>query len=288
MVSDNCSSIWCPWVEISSGITYMCVTIGYADANAMSTRTTAKNLPMAPHLHSEFSATVFVRIASKRIPVRLVEGSDGVLARRQIGQLEATVFSGNRIVRIFEHSERPVHPGMDVALHRDELGLVVLVDNGRRTWGLRLVPLVVDFCQRVNVVGGLIFIQDLEFLIDLKREDMRQIAAALLRENCCLRRRRLIWGSRRNVHHHIFQRVVGTGYHGFRRRRRRILLRAAGLLRHVDGLLLCRCPFVGHLAAHGAAARYGGGHRGCSKYGHSCQKDMLRSHPLAPPEFRFY
>ena len=59
MVSDNCSSIWWPWVEISSGITYMWVTIGYADANAIITRTIANSLPMTPRSRSQFIRTRF-------------------------------------------------------------------------------------------------------------------------------------------------------------------------------------------------------------------------------------
>src|SRR5882762_4001086 len=221
MVSDNCSSIWCPWVEISSGITYIWVAIGYADANAMITRTTANSLPMLPHSCSQLIRGVISSFRQQSafwwedsprgcergsiglgfedevyafrfaagdghflclLAVGLVEGGYRVFARWQIGQREATVVARNRVMGILQDRKSPVHPGMDVAFHRNELHLVVLIGDGRSAWRLRLVPLTVDLSQRVDVMRGLIFVGNLEFLVHLKRKDMRYIAAAFLRE----------------------------------------------------------------------------------------------------------
>src|SRR5277367_3454541 len=44
---------------------------------------------------------------------------DGVGAGRQVLQLERAVLGGDRVVGILEHEDVALHPGMDVALHRD-------------------------------------------------------------------------------------------------------------------------------------------------------------------------
>src|SRR5260370_30036620 len=46
MVSDICSSIKCPWVEMSSGATQVCRRMGIADAIAIMMIVTAKNFAM--------------------------------------------------------------------------------------------------------------------------------------------------------------------------------------------------------------------------------------------------
>src|SRR5437762_2598664 len=299
----------------------MWVTIGYADADAMITRTIANSLPMTPRSRSQFLRTrFFVSPASafweesshgrekasiglgfedevyafcftarnghflRLIAVGLVEGRHRILARRQIGQRETTVGAGDRVVGILHDRKSPMHPGMDIAFDRNEFHLVVLIGDRRSAWRLGLVPLTVDLSQRVDVMRSLILVRNLEFLVRLKRQDMRQIAAAFLRQYRSFRRWRLIGSSRRNVHHHIFQRVVRTGYDRFRRRRRRILLRAAGLFGHIDGLLLGRCPLIGYLAAHGAATWYCRYHSSRGKDGYSRHKSLLGSHALTPPE----
>src|SRR5690349_21208759 len=50
MVSDICSSIRCPCVEISAGASHVCIKIGIADRIAMTMIVIAKNLPIIPHL----------------------------------------------------------------------------------------------------------------------------------------------------------------------------------------------------------------------------------------------
>src|SRR5258705_864213 len=115
------------------------------------------------------------------LAVGLVVSGDCILARGQIGELEATIFSGNGIVGVLQHRESAVHPRMNVTLHGNEFRLVVLVDYGRSSRWLPFVPFAVDLGERVDVMRGLIFIQNFEWLVHLKRKDMRQIAAAFLR-----------------------------------------------------------------------------------------------------------
>src|SRR6202521_3554754 len=87
------------------------------------------------------------------LAVGLVIGSDGVLARRQIGKLKAAVFAGNRVVGILQHREGAMHPGMDIAFHGDHFRLVIFVGDWRSAGRLRLIPLAVNFGKRMNVVG---------------------------------------------------------------------------------------------------------------------------------------
>src|ERR1700719_903497 len=79
------------------------------------------------------------------LAIGLVPRGNGVLACRQIGQTEAAILSGNCMMRILQHREGPVHPGMHIALHGDKFGLIVLIDDRRRAWRLRLVPLAIYF-----------------------------------------------------------------------------------------------------------------------------------------------
>src|ERR1700722_8413493 len=75
-----------------------------------------------------------------------------VFARSEALQTERTVLSGHRIVRRVQHDEIPMHPRMDVALHGDELRLVVLCVNRKRASRLRLIPFRVHLRQRMDVV----------------------------------------------------------------------------------------------------------------------------------------
>src|SRR5499427_5660511 len=50
IVSDICSSIGAPCVEISGAIHHVCRTMGIADRIAITIMVTAKNLPMSPSL----------------------------------------------------------------------------------------------------------------------------------------------------------------------------------------------------------------------------------------------
>src|SRR5258708_6748428 len=131
MVSDSCSSIAWPWVEISTGCTYMCVRMGYADASAMSVNTIANSFPTAPRFfpyllraHTHPSAASFrfnrsldpclvglrlenevdgLRLASRNrhflrlVTVRFVPCSDRVLSRRQVGKRKIPLSLGHGI-----------------------------------------------------------------------------------------------------------------------------------------------------------------------------------------------
>src|SRR6266403_2672920 len=96
---------------------------------------------------------------------------------------------------VLEHRKRPVHPGVDVAFHGDEFHLVVLIHDGRCARRLRFVPLAVDLGERMDVMRGLIFVENLEWLGHLKRKDVRYVTAALLGEYRRWWRRRLFRGS---------------------------------------------------------------------------------------------
>src|SRR5260370_4195855 len=50
IVSDICSSIKCPCVEMSAGASHVCMTMGIADTIAITTIVIAKNLPILPRL----------------------------------------------------------------------------------------------------------------------------------------------------------------------------------------------------------------------------------------------
>ena len=126
---------------------------------------------------------------------------DGVFTGREIGQCKRTIFFRRYcIVRILQHREVAVHPGMDVALYGNEFRLRELFGEWRCSRRLRLVPLVIYFCQRMDVVRGLIVIDDFQFLIGLESEHVRDVAAALLVKCHRLRRRRFVRSACGNVH----------------------------------------------------------------------------------------
>src|SRR5579862_1012737 len=53
MVSANCSSMRWPWTEISGGMGHMCITMGTAEAIAITTMVTAKSFAIFPPLPVE-------------------------------------------------------------------------------------------------------------------------------------------------------------------------------------------------------------------------------------------
>src|SRR6202795_442772 len=75
-----------------------------------------------------------------------------VLPRRQIRQLELARALAYIVVISLKHDEITVHPGMDVALYGNKFFFLVFLHNRRGAGGLRLVPLLVHFCQGMNVV----------------------------------------------------------------------------------------------------------------------------------------
>src|SRR5208282_6903811 len=88
--------------------------------------------------------------------VVLMPSGNGVLAGRQVREFEVASTLAYVVVIGLEHRELAVHPGMDVALYRNEFRFVVFCRDGRRARRLRFVPLGVDFGQGVNVVRCLI------------------------------------------------------------------------------------------------------------------------------------
>src|ERR1700674_938002 len=86
------------------------------------------------------------------LAVRFMPCCDRVLAGGQVRKTEAAIPAGDGVMRILQNCELAVHPRMDVALHRDELRLVEFFGKRRSPGRLRLIPLVVDLRQGVNVV----------------------------------------------------------------------------------------------------------------------------------------
>src|SRR6266404_3519784 len=208
----------CPGVELSSGIHQVCIRMGMADPIAISSKTTANNLPMRrllakdsnrgacrPLIHANrraLSKTCSIRLGSENEvggfcfvaadrdflclrPVTFMPRSQCVFSGREIGQLEFAGTIRNGVVRSLEHHEPAVHPRMNVALHGDKFWLVVFFADRRRSWWLGLIPFAIDLRQRVNIVRSLVAVRHFQFLIDLEREDMGRIVTALLIETNC-------------------------------------------------------------------------------------------------------
>src|ERR1700757_4910357 len=105
-------------------------------------------------------------------------GGDGVAAGRKIEQSEAPVVTRDGKIRRPQYREVSLHPGMKVALHRDELLVFVCVGEGRRASGLNLVPLAVYLRERMNVVGERVAVGNFHLLADAENEDVRGVLAA--------------------------------------------------------------------------------------------------------------
>ncbi len=77
-------------------------------------------------------------------------------------------------MRVLKNRESAAHPGVNVALYVNHLRLVVFRNDRRRTRRLRLIPLLVNFGERMNIVRSLIIVGDLQLLIGLKRQHVRE------------------------------------------------------------------------------------------------------------------
>src|SRR5258706_14208795 len=186
--------------------------------------------------------------------IGLMPGSDRVLSGGQVRQLKIAAVLAYVVVIRREHREVAVHPGMYVTFHRDEFWFVVLLGNGRCPGRLRFSPVAVHFGQRVNVMRGLVVVEDLKFLIDVHGQNVRNVLATFLFVGDCLcRDLTIVWCYGRNIHHHVVQRVVGTGDNCFGSHGCSMLLGAAGFLGHVDRFLSGRRAGVGHFAANGSS-----------------------------------
>src|SRR5271163_2678485 len=72
--------------------------------------------------------------------VFFLPGFDGVGAWREILEFKSAVFPRDRVVGILEYEDVALHPGVDVALHRDgQLGAGEGIVNGRGSGSLRFV-----------------------------------------------------------------------------------------------------------------------------------------------------
>src|SRR5882757_440820 len=170
---------------------------------------------------------------------------------------------------------------MDVALHRNKFGLVILFGNWRRSRWLRLVPFAVDLWQRVNVVRGLVRVGDFQRLVNLECQYVRYILAALLLELHYLAGSVFVRNARRDVNHYIVERIVRTSNHSLGRDRSGVLLGATRLLGHIDGLLFGGRALIGHFTADGSAAWHGMDDDSANgQRRHSCYVPHFYSHAL--------
>src|SRR6202035_5477059 len=91
----------------------------------------------------------------------------GVVARRQAFDFELAVGTAYGVERIFHYVDEHAHPGMLVALYRQQnffAGEGFLERRSLR--GLRFVPLTIVFGRGMNVVGGGIAVNDFYRLAD--------------------------------------------------------------------------------------------------------------------------
>src|ERR1700741_292499 len=127
--------------------------------------------------------------------VILLPGSEGVLARRQIRQRERASIARYRVMGSLEDSQIAVHPGMDVALHGNELLLSKLFRERRSARRLRCIPFAIDLGERVNVMRSLIGVDDLKLLAQAHGKNVGDVLASFLSEGDGLRRRGSLVGS---------------------------------------------------------------------------------------------
>jgi hypothetical protein len=112
----------------------------------------------------------------------------------------------------FENDKVGFHPSMNIALHMNELLVVIGVREGRSTGGLDAVPFAIDFAERVNVVRERVIVGNAHILPDAKREDMGRVVATLLvKGGCGGWRRGGVVVTSGNVNDHILDGVAGPG-----------------------------------------------------------------------------
>src|ERR1700682_5313892 len=137
-----------------------------------------------------------------------------VLSGRQSLQAELAVVIGHRIVRRPEHGEISMHPGMNIALHGNDLRLLISDLDWRGARRLRPVPLGIQLRHRVNVVRSLVVILDFEWLIYFHCGDVWDVLTPFLIVDDRLRCRGALI-TRRHVDDDIFESVSGTDADGF-------------------------------------------------------------------------
>src|SRR5277367_2758426 len=217
--------------------------------------------------------------------VLFLPGRNGVFPWRQPADAEVSIFTGHCVVRSLQHHEVAVHPRMDVALYGDEFRLVPLRIYRRRAWRLRLVPFLICFRQRMDVVRGLVVVENLQLLARLHGQHVRQIFTAFLIVAHALRRSCGAFIAGGNVNYHPLQGVARTGGDVLRQDRSGVLLGARRFLGHINRPHLRRRSGVGHLAGDGPRSRRRSGkYQQCAAHHYRepqrCKK--FHSHRISP------
>src|SRR5580692_560708 len=141
----------------------------------------------------------------------------GVLTGWQSFDVERPVATRDRVGRGLEYHKVAVHPRVNIAFHRNEFRLFPFGINRRRAVGLRLVPFLIYLRQRMDVVGSLVVVIDLQLLVRFQRQNMRNILTALLVVPSRLRRTPAAPFTGRNIDHDPFKRISWTGHNIFSR-----------------------------------------------------------------------
>src|SRR5579864_668228 len=273
MVSAICSSIKWPWTETSAGATHVCITMGTADRTAIRMMVTARILPIVPAsarpaaginlvveppnrvaaapprgmllgLESEADCGRFAGRNRHFLCLRavgLVPCRQGVSPGRHVIQRERTAGVAHP-VRALYHHHVAVHPGMNVALHRDS-HLFRLPAGGERRRALRLGFVPADIApahlwQRVDVVRCRVAVYHLQLLAYIHTRYMGLVHATLLVPHDRFGGYGSGGGSGktlRYVDHHVGQATAGTYHNIFQPRRRRVLLGTGWVFGHVNG-----------------------------------------------------
>jgi hypothetical protein len=141
-----------------------------------------------------------------------VPGGDGVFTRREIGEAEDAVFTSDREMGGLQDNEIALHPGMNIAFHRNDFRFVVGVGKGRSLGRLDAAPVAIRFCGGMNVVGDRVNVDDLDFLSDADGENVGSVAAAaLLEEYGAGGRRRGVGLAGGNIDDDIGEAVAAAG-----------------------------------------------------------------------------
>src|SRR5215471_1985573 len=145
-------------------------------------------------------------------------GSDGVVSGWKFGEFEASVVAGDGKKGSLEDREVALHPRMDVAFDGDEFFTLVGVGKRRRTRRLDLVPLAIDFGERMDVVGERVAVRDFHLLAGAKGQHVRSVMAINLVKDDGRGWNAGGWrSSRGDIDNDVAQRVVGSRENGFRK-----------------------------------------------------------------------
>src|SRR5436305_3297069 len=119
-------------------------------------------------------------------PQLFVPGLERIGSRRQIAEIEASVFSGDRKIRVLEDRDVTLHPGMHVALHGNGDFLAREGLFHLRSRGLCLIPFTIIDGLGMNVMRGGVIVHQFEWLIGANCQDVWLVKAAFLLNYCRL------------------------------------------------------------------------------------------------------